>query len=121
MNEIENLELKISKFLRLGVIVAAIFMLIGWILKFKWQGNPFFHFEIYDQIPFERQFLFYFHKKDWGYLFSYLGLIVLISLPLIRVLLTAVIFLKQKEYHLALIAALVLAGLGASFMFGFEL
>ena len=119
--DIETLELKISKFLRWGVLFAAILMLIGWILQFKWSGNPFFHFEVYDQIPFSSQIFFHYRKEHWGHLLSYAGLIVLISLPLIRVLLTAILFLKQKEFALAIIAFLVLLGLIVSFTFGIEL
>lgn len=119
--DIEALELKISKFLRLGVLIAAILMLIGWIMQFKWGGNPFFHFEIYDEVPFKNQLFFHYSKKHWGYLLSYTGLIVLISLPLIRVLLTAILFLRQKEFALALIAFVVLLGLVISFTFGIEL
>jgi uncharacterized membrane protein len=53
-------------------------------------------------------------------LLSYAGLIALISLPVLRVLLTMILFLKQKEYILAVVAALVLIGLFVSFTFGME-
>ena len=119
--DIETLELKISKFLRLGVLCAAIFMLIGWILQFHWYGNPFFHFEIYDQVSFSHQLIFHYQRGHWGHLLSFFGLIILISLPLIRVLLTAILFLRQKERALAFIAFLVLMGLMVSFTFGIEL
>lgn len=120
MNEIESLELKISKFLRAGVLVAAFFMFIGWMMQFKLTANPFFSFATYDQIPFTDMIQHHILRKNYGALISYFGLIVLISLPLIRVTLTGFLFLKQKEYILAAVAFLVLFGLIISFVFGFE-
>lgn len=121
MNELESLELKISKFLRLGVIVAGLLMMIGFIVQFKWNANPFYVFDTYDHIPLINQLKFHYRHQHWGHLSSYLGLIILISLPIIRVMLTGVLFIKQKEYPLAGIAFLVLLGLIISFTFGIEL
>ena len=120
MNEIESLELKISKFLRVGVLVAAAFMFVGWMMQFKLTANPFFNFSTYDQIPFVDMIQHHIMRKNYGALISYTGLIVLISLPLIRVALTGFLFLKQKEFILAGVAFLVLFGLIISFVFGFE-
>lgn len=120
MNNIESLELKISKFLRVGVLLAAVFMFIGWMMQFKLTANPFFSFSIYDQIPFTDLLQHHLYRKNWGALISYLGLIILISLPVIRVALTGFLFLRQKEFILAGIAFLVLFGLVISFVFGFE-
>lgn len=121
MNEIESLELKISKFLRGGVFLAGAVMFVGWIWKLKWKGNPFFNFEVYDRIPFTDLIKQHIYLKDWGLLVSYAGLLILISLPLIRVLLTAILFIRQKEYMLAGIALIVLTGLSASLFLGIEL
>lgn len=119
-NEIENLELKISKFLRYGVIAAGIVILIGWLTLFKF-SNTFYTFKFYDQLPFIDIIPFYFYRERWGILISYSGLIMLIALPIIRVFLTAFIFLKQKEYALALIAAVVCISLIFSMFLGIEL
>jgi uncharacterized membrane protein len=121
MNEIESLELKIAHFLRAGVIISGVIMFAGWMTQFKLSGNPFFNFETYDRISLSELIKFHIHKKDWGILLSYLGLISLISLPLIRVLLTAILFIKQKEFKLAVIAVVVLIGLMASMSLGIEL
>jgi uncharacterized membrane protein len=121
MNELENLELKISKFLRFGVIFAGVVMLIGWVSQIKLSGNPFFSFKQYDYIPFSDLLKFHIYHKHWGVLTSYAGLGILISLPLIRVFLTAIIFIKQKEYALAMIAGVVLLGLIVSMSLGIEL
>jgi uncharacterized membrane protein len=121
MNQIETLELKIAKFLRGGVFLAGAIMFVGWIWKTKWNGNPFFNFESYDRIPFTQMLQHHFYRGDWGTLVSYAGLLILISLPLIRVILTAILFVKQKEYALAGIALIVLSGLTASILLGIEL
>lgn len=121
MNDIESLELKISKFLRAGVYLAGAVMFVGWVWKFKWSGNPFFNFEVYDRIPFIDLIKQHIYLKDWGILVSYAGLLILISLPLIRVLLTGILFIRQKEYTLAGIAFIVLSGLTASMLLGIEI
>ena len=121
MNDIESLELEIAKFLRGGVFTAGAIMAVGWIWKTKWAGNPFFTFEVYDQIPLMDMLKNALYRKDYGILISYAGLLVLISLPIIRVLLTAILFIRQKEFALAGIAFLVLAGLSVSILLGIEL
>lgn len=118
MNSIEVLELRIAKLLRVGVIISAILMLAGFILQFKLSGNALFNFTIYDEIPLADLLEFNFRKKNWGPIVSYSGLIVLISLPLIRVLLTIYLFIRQKEYPLAMIAFLVFTGLMISMSLG---
>ncbi len=118
MNDIESLELKISKFLRYGVIFAGTLILVGWIKIFKWDGNPFYVFDLYDPIPFTDLFKFYISKKRWGPICIYFGLISLIALPVIRVFLTAFLFIKQKEYILAAVAGFVLLVLIGSFFLG---
>lgn len=121
MNTIESLELKIAKFLRVGVAVAGGLMFVGWCFQIKWSGDPFFNFRIYDQIPFKDMVEFAIYRKQWGILISYTGLVTLISLPVIRVLLTTYLFLRQKEKILAGIAAVVLLGLILSMTLGIEL
>lgn len=120
-NKIEDLELKISKFLRLGIIVAGVLILGGWLVQLKFVANPFYNFEYYDQIPLQNLVMFHIRTKQWGYLVSYLGLFCLISLPIIRVFLTAILFVKQKEYVLANLAFFVLVGLLGSLFLGIEL
>lgn len=121
MNEIESLERSIAKFLRYGVIVSGLIMLIGWIMQFELKGNPFYSYDVYDQISFLRLFEIHLRNEHWGILISYAGLLILISLPVIRVLLTAILFIKQREFILALIAFTVLAGLSFSMLLGIDL
>lgn len=121
MDEIESLELKISKFLRFGVLLSGVIMFVGWVLQLRWRGNPFYNYDTYDPISLVRLLEVYLRNENWGALISYFGLVVLISLPIIRVLLTAILFITQKERLLALIALIVLSGLVASVLLGIEL
>ncbi|HXH30815.1 MAG TPA: DUF1634 domain-containing protein [Bacteriovoracaceae bacterium] len=120
MKDLEQLELRISQFLRIGVVAAGAMMLMGIVATFKLSGDPFFNFQVYDQISLKELLELHVKNGQYGVLISYLGLITLISLPFIRVLLTAVLFLKQREYLLALISSVVLLGLVVSFTLGLE-
>lgn len=120
MDKLQDLELKISKFLRIGVIVAGVMMLAGWLTSFQWFGNPLTKFHTYSQLSVFLHLELALMDENWGMLLSYAGLIALISLPVLRVLLTMVLFFKQKEYILAVVAAFVLIGLFVSFTFGME-
>lgn len=119
--ELESLELRIAKFLRFGVILAGILIFGGWVVTLNLYKDPFYSFQIYDTFPLQNILSIYYRNGNWGILISYLGLAVLISLPLIRVLLTACLFLKQKDYLLGTIAFVVLMALLVSFFLGIEL
>ncbi len=121
MDQLENLELKISKFLRLGVLCSGLFLLIGWIANFKLGSINTEAFKTYSAVDLMTSLELAIMEGNWAILISYLGLIILISLPMIRVFLTAIIFLKQRENILAALAGLVLLGLVISFSFGIEL
>lgn len=121
MDQIEKLELKISYFLRWGVIISGTLMLIGLSLMLFETGESFLGFKIYSEISFKQTILMSWDSKDYAKLISFSGLIVLISLPLLRILLTAVLFFKQKELVLASIATGVFFTLIASFFLGLEL
>lgn len=121
MDQLESLELKISKFLRLGVLVAGIFMLIGWLSHLFTQPDNFELFKTYHATTLSETLHSAYANGSWGELTAYLGLVILISLPITRVLLTALLFVKQKEYLLAGIASFVLIALVISFSLGIEL
>jgi len=97
MNELESLELKISKFLRIGVMVAGLFMLAGWLTHLVMQGPSLEALKIYHAITLDETLRTAVATKAWSEIVAYLGLIILIALPLIRVFLTAFLFIKQKE------------------------
>lgn len=121
MDELESLELKISKFLRFGVIVAGVFMFVGWMGQLAFQGQSIELLKTYHAISLEETLRMALEKKAWAELIAYLGLFILIALPIIRVFLTAFLFVKQKEYILAGIASFVLIALIVSFTLGIEL
>lgn len=121
MDELENLELKISKFLRLGVLCSGLFLLVGWLGNFSFENSDPSKFVQYSPVDMMTSLEMAIMGGNWAILISYIGLIILISLPMIRVFLTAVVFVIQKENILAAIAGLVLLGLVISFSFGIEL
>lgn len=120
MNDLENLELRIAKVLRIGVVISGLLMLTGFVMQFRWSANALFNFTTYDPIPFIDLLEMNFKWKRIGPLVSYAGLIALISLPLIRVILTTYLFIRQKEYLLALIAFVVFVGLITSMALGIK-
>ena len=118
---IEDLELRIAKFLRLGVVVAAAIIALGWLLSFKAEPEPFSSLKTYHQIDLFTQLELAFMDQNFGKLISFMGLIALISLPVIRVIFSTFLFVKQKEFIMAMIGSIVLIGLLISFSFGIEL
>lgn len=118
MNEMEVLELRIAKVLRLGVVFAGILMLTGQVINFKFSGNTFFNFQTYDEIPLTELLQYYFKVGNWGALISFSGLIALISLPLIRVLLTTYLFLREKDFIMGFMALFVFISLILSMSLG---
>jgi hypothetical protein len=46
------------------------------------------------------------------------GIVLFIALPILRVLLLLLLFVRRREYHLAAVAALVLAIIGLGLLFG---
>ncbi len=121
MDQLESLELKISKFLRLGVLCSGFFLLVGWLANFNFENASPEKFKTYSPVDMFTSIELAIMDGNWALLISYLGLIILISLPMIRVFLTAFLFLKQKENILACIAGFVLLALIVSFSFGIEL
>lgn len=115
------LELKISKLLRIGVIAAGSLMLLGWISFLDFSQNPLIAFQSYKDESLVESLQTSLQNHDWGLLIAYAGLMILISLPLLRVLMTGILFVKQKEKILAGIAFFVFAILIISFSLGIEL
>ena len=116
-----TLELFIAKFLRYGVLLAGVLLFIGWMSQIDFHHNTFEAFSSYREAPLADTLSQIITNRYWGLLIAYLGLGVLISLPLIRVALTAVVFIVDRDYTLALCALLVLAGLLLSFTLGYQI
>jgi uncharacterized membrane protein len=115
------LEIRISKMLRYGVILSGIFMLLGWATQIQFSGNPFVAFHEYHPVAFVASIQQMYLGAQWGSLLSYLGLLILIGLPTLRVLMTAVLFVRQRDFVLAAVAAFVLVILLTSFSLGLEI
>ena len=118
---LEDLEMRIAKLLRQGVIVSGVFLLVGWMLQIKWAGNPLLPFHNYQAEPLLQSLQLNWLAGDWALLISYFGLFVLISLPILRVLLTAILFFKQGDKVLASVATFVFVAILASCLLGFEI
>jgi len=118
MNNSNIMELKISKFLRVGVVISGIFIAIGWGMSFKANSDPFANLQTYSSFNLIDSLQMHAILQNWGKLIAYLGLAILISLPVIRVFLCVLLFIKQKEKTMALIGAIVLIGLILSFRLG---
>ena len=120
MKDLETMELKISKFLRIGVIVAGAIIAIGWVMSFKPDSDPFANLQTYSSFNLVDSLQMHAILQNWGKIISYFGLTILISLPVTRVFLSVILFIKQKEKAMALIGAIVLIGLILSFSLGVE-
>lgn len=119
--QLVDLELKISHFLRKGVFSAAVLMGIGWLINAINNTGGFEHLKTYQKISFLSSLNQALATNAYGSILIYAGLIILISLPIIRVLLTAILFFKQDDKILSYIAFFVLLILMLSFVLGFEL
>lgn len=120
MNDLETMELKISKFLRAGVVVSGLIIATGWMMSFKADSDPFAPLQTYQHYSLIDSLQMNALLDNWGKVIAYMGLTFLISLPVIRVFLSIILFIKQKEKTMALIGAIVLIGLILSFSLGVE-
>lgn len=117
---IEDLELRISKVLRIGVLISGLMLLVGWALTAIDGGSSLFIFKDYDQLALNVQLAIALKNNQWGILISFVGLATLILLPVTRVALTAILFFYQKEYKIGFIALFVLFLLTTSFFLGIK-
>ena len=110
----------IAHVLRAGVVVSGTLLAIGAGWKFDWQADPFTPLRTYAPRPLPYELGALFEARDWPTLFCYVGLGVLVCLPLVRVLLTAFLFVRTGERLLAAIAAGVFTALVLGFTLGFD-
>ena len=119
--DVYALELFIARFLRYGVLVAGVLMLAGWLTQLSFSQDTFAHFQVYHDVRIYEALQEAWAGERWGLLTSYLGMFVLISLPLLRVLMTFAVFVKKRDYALAAVSGLVIFGLALSIALGFEI
>lgn len=117
---IAGLEYCISQFLRFGVLLAGGFLAVGWCWLLV-QGNSkltgFSNYESESLFESVRWSLF---LQDRGKLLTFIGLGILVALPVLRVLLTGVIFIAKREYRMAATAFIVFSVLILSFLLGID-
>lgn len=118
--ELHSLELKIGKLLRKGVLSAGVVLIFGWIGMILQDQHTLLDYGVYKTQGVFEEIEWAYLTKDIPLLVAYAGLLILISLPLLRVLLTGYLFLKQKDRAMGLVAFGVLIVLLASFVLGIE-
>lgn len=118
---LHDLELRISKMLRSGVYIAGLLMLIGWLWKWYNDGDTLATFQTYEPKSLLETLQWAVVTQDRAMLIAMSGLAVLVLLPITRVFLTGILFVKQKDRILALMAFAVFFCLIASFFLGIEL
>jgi uncharacterized membrane protein len=119
--DVDSLELFIANFLRYGVLFAGALMFIGWMSEISFSTDTFARFSNYEDVRLVASLHRLFELKRWGLLTSYAGMLALISLPVLRVLMTLVVFAKKRDRAMAILSGLVLAGLALSVVLGFEI
>lgn len=115
---IKDFELTISKVLRVGIMIVAVFLFVGWILQINLSENVFLQFQDYKEKNFLETLQLAWAENSWGVLVSNLGLIVLVALPVVRVLMTMYLFALQKDFKMMAITLIVLLGLVLSVLLG---
>ncbi|HWU43310.1 MAG TPA: DUF1634 domain-containing protein [Bdellovibrio sp.] len=118
---LEQLEYIISQLLRIGVLLAGVMLLVGWLWLWFNNGSLLESFTVYEPKSFLETVHWALISNDRPMIISLLGLVLLVSLPIVRVLLTGVLFLRQKDFPLACMAFLVFAALITSVLLGIDL
>ncbi|WP_413293687.1 DUF1634 domain-containing protein [Bdellovibrio sp. HCB185ZH] len=118
---LHDLELKISKMLRSGVYIAGMLLLIGWLWQLYRSGDTLSDFQTYESKSLTETIHWAVVMQDRPLIISISGLVVLVLLPTTRVFLTGILFIKQKDRILAVMAFAVFACLVASFFLGIDL
>ena len=121
--DLERMEFAIAKFLRFGALAAGVVLLIASALMIvEARGSdPLAGLDVHRSTPLYAAWTGAIAAGNWGLVFGYVGLFILISLPILRVALTAVLFLRGGERALCAAAAFVLATLALSFALGFAI
>lgn len=118
--ELHRLELIVSQLLRVGVLIAGSTLAVGW-LWMLWGSHPAPDVSEYSPISFNDSLHWALIMQDKALFIALVGLGVLVLLPLIRVFLTAILFIKQKDYRFGAMAFAVFAALVFSFLLGIEI
>ncbi|MGZ3772266.1 MAG: DUF1634 domain-containing protein [Pseudobdellovibrionaceae bacterium] len=119
-NAVHQLELKISYLLRIGVLIAGFLLCLGWLWMLTHGESISGKFTDYTKpMPFPERVHWAIISNDPATLISLLGLAFLVILPILRVLMTGILFIWRKEFRLGFIAFIVFIALISSFFLGF--
>lgn len=118
---LHRLELITSHLLRVGVLIAGVFLLIGWVWLWIKNGDSLQNFQTYEPTGLIESIHWSLVNNDRAMMVSIVGMVLLVLLPVARVFMTGVLFIKQKDYILALMAFLVFIALVASCFLGIDL
>lgn len=121
LDKLHALELMISHLLRAGVVIAGLFLAIGWLWLWHKNGDLLHSFTTYQPQPFIETIHWALVTDDRPLFISMLGLVILVLLPIIRVFMTGVLFFKQKEKTLGLMALVVFVALIGSVLLGIDI
>ena len=120
-DSVHELELIISQILRGGVLFSGVFLLAGWLWMWYRDGDKLQNFTSYEPRPLIENVQWALVMNDRALLISLFGLVTLVCLPLVRVLMTGVLFIKQKDKGLAAMAFAVFFVLVGSFLLGIDI
>ena len=119
--ELHRLELIISHLLRVGVLLAGLLLAVGWVWMWLNGSDINQNLRDYNPVTFTDTLQWAMIMQDRALLISMAGLGILVLLPIVRVLLTAILFIWQKDFKLGLMAFLVFFALLGSFFLGIDL
>ncbi len=121
LDKLHALELMISQLLRAGVVIAGLLLSIGWLWLWFKNGDILHSFSTYQPQPFIESMHWALVTNDRPMVIAMLGLVILVLLPIIRVFMTGILFFKQKEKTLGLMALTVFIALIGSVLLGIDI
>ncbi|URZ01238.1 DUF1634 domain-containing protein [Clostridium felsineum] len=113
-NEIEEMELIISKFLMIGVLISALITFVGFIMLVV-TGSSGYRGNVYPTSPI-KILEGAFELKSYAIILT--GLLILIITPVLRVGVSIIVFMKEKDYLYVKITSFVFIILIISFVLG---
>lgn len=113
-----RLELWISYFLRGGVLFAGALVALGFGMMLIQGGVSLEVYQVYEEQSFFEMLHWAFLLQQTGVLMVALGLVVLVSLPVLRVLLTGILLLVNREWIVGSVSIFVFMALLLSFAMG---
>lgn len=113
-----RLELWVSQLLRSGVTVSGVLLFVGWLGMWSQGSSVAGRFNEYHSQSFLETIQWSLMTGDRSMLLAMAGLLILVSLPIVRVFLTAILFLLQRDFKMAAMAGSVFIALIASAFLG---